>query len=316
MGAAIGALLLGGLPAMASQRGDSSAKPSAHRTPGYLGVYLRAVNPQSGAKQNGKSVKGAEIVGVDRDAPAGKVGLEPHDLIVAVNGHSVTNAMQVQQMLHSLSAGRTIHLRIVRDGKPRTVTVTLASRAKVEAEAWPNGVILADGLPDIRMASNFGGVPFAKNLGPNVSFREFVMVACDGLDVEPIGKQLANFFGVSQGMGLLVRHVDPHSSAAAAGLEAGDVITAANGMPSGTLRGWLMVVSQNQGKTVKLKIIRNHKTKLIHYTPAGHTQQSRMTPFQPFAKSQVPGGWTGDRNGGISGAQLSWFWASSTVRRP
>ncbi len=270
-GTALGCLLLGGVPACAVQKGSShpvSAKPF---TPGYLGVYLRGVNAQTAAKLQLKRAMGAEILGVDRDAPAGKVGLRPHDVIVGVDGKSVATGLQLREILRSMPAGRTIHLQIIRDGKPKNVTVKLASRAEVEADAWPAGVIFTDGFPS---AGTTEGIPFGRNLGPNVTLREFAMVGCDGLEVEPIGQQLASYFGVPHGMGLLVRAVEPHSVAAAAGLEAGDVITAANGMPSGTLRGWLMVVSQNQGKSVKLQVIRNHKLKMIQYTPGGRSNRA------------------------------------------
>lgn len=289
MGAIVAGVLLGGQSLWASQAGSSHKKIRSQAAPGYLGVYLRDLDTQTAHQLRLKSVKGAEIVGVDRDAPAGKVGLEPQDVIIAVNGQQIENELQLQQILHAMPAGQTIHLRIVRRGKKKEVTVKLASRAQVEAEAWPEGAIFADELPNMQMASGFMSIPFAHNLGANVYLREFAMVGCYGMDVEPIGKQLAAYFGAPHGGGLLVRRVAPHSDAAAAGLQAGDVIAAANGMPSGTLRGWLMVISQNQGKAVTLKVIRNHKVKMIQYTPGRHNkQQSRLT--MPGSHMGIPGG--------------------------
>ena len=281
IGVAMLALLLGATPLWASQKGASSASASKRFTPGYLGIYVRDAKAGPGSGSNANHAKGAEILGVDRDAPAGKVGLKPHDVIVGIDGQAVKNDTQLLDMLHRMPAGRTIHLKITRDGKPMALTVKLASRAEVEASAWPAGVIFADGFP----VSSGGGMSDAltrSDLGPGVRLQEFVMLGCDGLDVEPIGRQLAAYFGVSEGMGLLVRRVAPHSIAAAAGLQAGDVITAANGMPSNSLRGWLMVISQNQGKTVRLKVIRNHKEKMIQYTPGGHRQQSQLEVPEVF----------------------------------
>lgn len=264
MSAMVGIVLLTAIPGRAAQSGASSAAAASRSTPGYLGVYLRAAGSGTGSRNGG-----AEIMGVDRDGPAGHVGLRPHDVIVGLDGKPVRNDEQLRNALQSLPAGRVIHLRLVRDGKTMDVAVKLASRTEVEAAAWPEGVIFADGFPVVSSGSSLAGMPIGNHIGPSVKLREFGMLGFDGLDVEPLGRQLASYFGVSKGTGLLVRNVEPKSVGAAAGLQAGDVITAADGMPSNTLRGWLMVVSQNQGKVVNLKVIRNHKLKLIQYTPGG-----------------------------------------------
>jgi S1-C subfamily serine protease len=308
-GAALGVVLLTTMPLWAGPKGASAPANGGRFTPGYLGVYLGNVSPQAAAQLNLKQTAGAEIMGVDRDAPAGKVGLRPHDVIVGVDGRSVTSGVQLRNILHGMPAGRTINLKLMRDGKLQDVAVKLASRAEVEATAWPEGVIFTDGFPVTGSGGNVAGLPLGSQLGPNVKLQEFAMLGCDGLNVEPIGKQLASYFGVVQGAGLLVRNVVPHSVAAGAGLQAGDVITAANGMPSSTLRGWLMVISQNQGKSVKLKVIRNHKLKWIQYTPGGRRQQSQLALPEELQRGG-PAAAVGDWNAG-----MGWVWTESFVSR-
>lgn len=283
LGAAVGGLLPGSAPlcvaaqthGVTSARGGASSASNGHFTPGYLGVYLRATSGQAAAGANRKQAVGVEVMSVDRDAPAGRVGLRPHDIIAKINGRSITSGLELRSLLRTLPAGRTIHLEVIRDGQTRNIAVKLASRAEVAAASWSDGVIFADGFPVATAVQGFANKPFGHNLGPDVKLREFAMLGCDGLEVEPIGEQLAAYFGMHSGRdpagGLLVRNVEAHSVSAADGLEAGDVILAVNGMPSTTLRGWLMVVSQNQGKTVRLTVMRNHRQKLIEYTPGGHS---------------------------------------------
>jgi S1-C subfamily serine protease len=266
-GAIVGIVLIGAIPGRAAQSKASSGAAAVRSTPGYLGVYLRAPGSGTGGKTGG-----AEIMGVDRDGPAGHVGLRPHDLIVGLDGKAIRNSVQLRSALQSLPAGRLIHLQLIRDGKAMNVAVKLASRAEVEAAAWPEGVIFADGFPVVGSESSLAGMTIGSHIGPSVKLREFAVLGCDGLDVEPIGRQLASYFGIPKGTGLLVRSVEPKSVAAAAGLQAGDVITAANGMPSSSLRGWLMVVSQNQQRVVNLRVIRNHQLKLIQYMPGGRSK--------------------------------------------
>lgn len=304
LGAAVCGFLLSSAPVRAAQTGHFSPATAGHFTPGYLGVYLREAGAPVPAGSDAKQATGAEIMGVDRDAPAGRAGLRPHDFIVGIDGQSITSGAQLRNILHGMPPGRTIHLRVISAGRTEDIAVKLANRAAVEASSWPRGAILADGFPIASAGMGVANMPSERDLGPNVKLHEFAMLGCDGLDVEAIGRQLAAYFGVPQGMGLLVRNVAPDSVAAKAGLQAGDVITDANGMPSNTLRGWLMVVSQNQGKMVRLKVIRNHKSKLIEYTPGGRRQQSRLAApviFREHAERWT--GWNDD-------SQMSWAWTA------
>ena len=50
-----------------------------------------------------------------------------------------------------------------------------------------------------------------------------------GVSTTPLTKQLADFFGVSGGHGLLITSISENSPASKAGLRAGDVITELNG---------------------------------------------------------------------------------------
>lgn len=256
------ALLLLLVPALAENQ--------AHHTlpgPGYLGVNVCAVTQKRAASLGMKQAQGVEIVEVDRDAPAGKIGLEVHDVILAINGHAVESRLQLGKVLALTHPGQQIHLDLLRKGVHKDLTVKLASREQVAAEAWPQEAIVTGGPASGAPLE----LPFAKDFGSNLELREFAMVGSDGLDVEPLSSQLASFFGAPRRMGLLVRDVEPGSHAAIAGLKAGDVITAINGLTSGTLQSWLMVLAQNQGKPIQLKVIRNHKFESIRYTPGGKT---------------------------------------------
>jgi len=230
LAATCGCLMAGGFSCWALAAAHPQNTPpqnngsAAGAPPGYLGVNVRAVDRQMAGALKLTSARGTEIVNVDHDAPAGKVGLCVHDVILAVNGHPVSSEAQLRQILQGTTAGQTVQLRISRDGKVLDVPVQLASRAQVAEDAWPEGSFVVDEFPARPDAIP---MPFPKDFGPNVNLHEFAMLGSDGLDVEPLSRQLAQFFGAPKGMGLLVRDVEPNSPAAAAGLKAGDVITAA-----------------------------------------------------------------------------------------
>jgi serine protease Do len=259
----------------AAQARAATARSDSRGTQGYLGVDVRDVDAQRAAALKLQAATGAEITSVDHDAPAGKVGLRVHDVILAMNGETIEGEARLRRLLRETPAGRTIQLKIWRDGKQQGIAVQLADRAQVLAEAWPQGQIVVDGFPGISIN---GGFPAAmlRDLSPELQVRQLSLLGGGGLDVEPIGKQLAVFFGVPHGTGLLVRQVAPNGDGAAAGLKAGDVITKANGQPAETLRAWMMVMAQNHGKPVQLKVIRNHKEQMLNYTPGGTKKQSEL----------------------------------------
>jgi membrane-associated protease RseP (regulator of RpoE activity) len=289
-------LTLGGLPGWAlAAAHPQNTRPqnngsAATAAPGYLGVNVRVVNGPRAAALGMKAARGTEIVNVDHDAPAGKVGLRVHDVILAINGEPVRNEAQLRAILQGTTAGQTVRLRIYRNRKVLDVPVQLSSRAQVAEDAWPGGSFVVDEMPELPVGPDTIPMPFPKDFGPNVNLHEFAMLGSDGLDVEPLSRQLAKFFGAPKGMGLLVRNVARNSPASSAGLKAGDVITAANGLPVTSLQAWLMVVSQNQGNPVKLRILRNHRVQTLSYTPGGHGRQSllQMEPEENVPSLEVP----------------------------
>ena len=50
------------------------------------------------------------------ESAAGRAGLRPDDLVIAVNGASVASRAAVEQALGRLAAGDPVRLTVVRDG--------------------------------------------------------------------------------------------------------------------------------------------------------------------------------------------------------
>jgi S1-C subfamily serine protease len=85
--------------------------------PGFLGVYLA-----------GGDGKGAHVDGTVKDSPARKMGLKKGDVIVGVNGKSVSDEQDLIAQLKGLKAGTKLKLRVVRDGWGKDVNITLGAR--------------------------------------------------------------------------------------------------------------------------------------------------------------------------------------------
>jgi serine protease Do len=237
-----------------------------HNSQSYLGIVCGDIDNDRAAALKLKEPTGAEVLNVDRDAPAGKAGLRPHDVILQMNGQQIAGEEQLRRMLHETPAGRKVALLISRDGQPQTVTVQLADRATIEQDAWSQHMVIP--APDdddsfvLAAPSGHGsgagsGFFGAMSLGP----------PSVGVDLDVLGSQLADYFGVKDGQGLLVKHVAENSPAAKAGLKAGDVITKANGQTMATLGEWMKMLHANKGKQVQLILVRNHKEQAVTLEP-------------------------------------------------
>ena len=97
-----------------------------------------------------------------------------------------------------------------------------------------------------------------------------------GATVEPLTPQLAKYFGVRAGNGLLVRSVEDKSPAGNAGLDAGDIIVTANGMPLETTADWLQTLRANAGRPVAVMVLRNRKVLTLAITVDARITQSEL----------------------------------------
>ena len=82
------------------------------------------------AKQGRAPTAGAYVGRVRPDTPAARAGLQPGDVIVAIDGQSVRTAADVEAALRELSRGAPVALEYLRDGQRRTVRAVLNGGAE------------------------------------------------------------------------------------------------------------------------------------------------------------------------------------------
>ncbi len=97
----------------------------------YLGVDTRDVTADRLSQLHLNEERGVEVTMVDQDAPAGKSGLNEHDVILSINDQKVESVEQLRRMIREIPAGRTIAIGISRDGQPITLKAQLAQRSKM-----------------------------------------------------------------------------------------------------------------------------------------------------------------------------------------
>ena len=245
---------------------DESPALMMHNSPGYLGVTLQDINTGRAGELRLKDTRGAEIVLLDHDAPACKAGIKLHDVILQINGQAVENVDQLRRLLHEIPVGRTVSLVIFREGQQSTVSVELGDRAKLERQPFVSPYSVPEPEEDQRVETWVPPVSQQQErgrgsntfIGP-ISVSPFYV----GVIVDPVGAQLAGYFGVKNGTGLLVKSVDENSPASEAGMKAGDVVLRVNGKTMVSGNDWLHEIRENRGKPIQVVVIRNRAEQTI-----------------------------------------------------
>jgi serine protease Do len=214
---------------------------------------------------------GVEITVVEPDSPAEKAGLKVGDVMLRFNGQKVEGNEQFARMVRETPAGHEAKIDISRDGAAQTVTVRVAQR-KAQKLEWNDSVPMAPSIPfDIHLPD----LP-----GVFMTLRSAAL----GVQAESIDGQLAQYFGVKEGV--LVRSVLKGSAAEKAGIRAGDVILKIDEVhvaSAADISGQLRLL---HGKTAQLQLMRDHKELTVAVTigdddPAGRIQ---ITPFEVHPK--------------------------------
>jgi S1-C subfamily serine protease len=250
---------------------------------GYLGVDVRDVPADQIAVLKLKEARGAEIILVDHDAPAGKAGLREHDVVLQMNGQAIDGEDQIRKMLHECAPGKTITLVISRDGQQMTVNAQMANREEVERQAWEQHLTVPEpqGPPPDIAGSDFSPASPAPPLRGNSFIGTMLMnPSYTGAMLEEMSTQLADFFGVSSGIGLLVRSVQPNSPAALAGMRAGDVVVQADAKPVVSSNDWAKAIKNSHGHSLTIVVMRDKKQQTLTLTPDSKKRSSADEPSQ------------------------------------
>ena len=249
-----------------AQTGTSQRSHSAtlHRpgSVGYLGVGVLDVTDERAKALKLKDDSGVEVRKVDENSPASKAGLKEDDVVLEVNGKSITDHEQFQTTIGELQPGAKVNLTIWRDGAKKTVAATLTARpdsgfAYLGPDS-PNAPMPP--MPPLPQA--FGNVlPAFPADAPAVGFYGAAL-----------NSQMAEFFGVKEGV--LVWEVAPKTSAEHAGLKAGDVVVKVNGTPVTNPREISGLVRMSGKKMIVFTIVRNRKEMTLNV----EVSENRQSP--------------------------------------
>ena len=263
-----------------------AAKEAPSHAPGYLGILFQNLSDEQVTSMHVKAGTGVEVVMVDHDGPAGKAGLQPHDVIIRLNGQNVTGADCLRKMIHDAGVGAGVSLTVYRGGQQITVKAQLAYRGEVEKEAVAR-MVEADPptTDDTPVASDFGAGDPTAPAAPGTPSRSQRFLAqvlhttpFTGLVLEAMEPQLAGFFGAPAGVGLLVETVAPNSPGSTAGIRAGDVILKADSVDVKSNGVWVKQLHETRGKAMVVVVLRDKQQVRILLIPESKKHSSVIWP--------------------------------------
>jgi serine protease Do len=231
--------------------------------PSFLGIEAREVTSENVKQLKLPAERGVVVGRVAPDSPASKAGLKETDVITEVDGQRVEGSTQFRRLIREIPAGRTVQLKVWRDGRAQTLSAKLdqaedmhrlVTRTMPGSFAFRMPEVETPEMRDMPEVHEMPEMPVIPEGTFDVGDLMIPMLHPRlGIDAEDIGGQLGNFFGVPDGEGVLIRSVHSGSAADKGGLKAGDVITKFNGeriRSLGELREKLMAKDEKATLTV------------------------------------------------------------------
>ncbi|MFX0546022.1 DegQ family serine endoprotease [Roseovarius sp. S1116L3] len=188
------------VPSAVAQRIVADLQDDGAVQRGWLGVGIQPVTEDIASALDLDAAEGTLVSSVTRDSPAEKAGLQPGDVILSLAGAPVEGPRDLSLAVADLEVGSDAVLTVLRDGSEQELTVeiglhpsqSIADAGTTEAET--------DGTPRL------------------------------GVSIAPLDAAVRARLELPEELsGVAITGVQPDSAAARAGLQPGDVITAASG---------------------------------------------------------------------------------------
>lgn len=200
-------------------------KETGHVTRGWLGVTVQPMTEELAQSFNLKEPKGTLVSEVVADSPAAKAGVKRGDIITTYNGSEVSETKDLPRLVAATPIDKKVDLGILRDGKAKTLKVTIAK--------------MDDG-------SSATGEPAVNDEKGQL-----------GLTITNINPEIAQRYGLRGTEGVMITAIDPNSSAAEGNLRRGDVVLEINGKGTGDVADFRAAVAKvKKGEVLRLLVRR------------------------------------------------------------
>lgn len=206
-------------------------KEKGRITRGWIGVSIQEVTPDLAKSFGLKDKQGALVSSVNEGEPADKAGIKPGDIIVEFDGKEIKEVSDLPRNVASITPGKTVKVKIIRDGKEKILSVAIGKMREDEEAAAVEGK--EEGMTEKRL----------------------------GFSVQSITPEIAKRMDIKDTEGVLVDQVKPNSPVAAAGIKSGDIIKEVNKKGIKNLKEYKEAMkAASNDDTVLFRIVRGGNT--------------------------------------------------------
>jgi serine protease Do len=187
---------------------------------GRIGVTITPITEDVKDNLKLRDKQGALVNEVTPGGPAEKAGIKRYDVIVEVNGQKVNDYNDLKLKVADIQPGKQVNIRVIRDGKEQTFTVTVEELEAAETKTKVQG---SD-----------------KDLG---------------FSVRELNAALARRLGIRTQRGLIITDIKEDSEAARKGLSVDDIILEVNRRPVETVDDLDRILKRTEsGQTIMLLV--------------------------------------------------------------
>jgi C-terminal processing protease CtpA/Prc len=217
------------------------AKKVQEQNNGWLGVSISDVGKERAQELKLKSADGAFVASVVDDSPADSVGLKKGDVITSFAGRTIYDAQDLSNSVRRTAPGTKALMEIVRGNEKKTLTVIVG--------AAPGRARMIVRAPRGRAYGFFSGM------------------GSQGMALLELNEQLAKYFEIPEGEGVLVIEVKKSSAAEEAGVKAGDVLLRVAGKRIDEVSDVSRALSSfDEGEKAEIELIRKGSKKTLTIT--------------------------------------------------
>jgi serine protease DegQ len=101
---------------------------------GWIGIESQDITPELADSFGLARSSGAIIAGVVRNGPADRAGIRPGDILLAVQGKSVTSTSDMLTLIAQLPPGEKARMTVMRKNRQSSVDVTVGKRPRTPVE--------------------------------------------------------------------------------------------------------------------------------------------------------------------------------------
>jgi len=101
---------------------------TGHVRRGYFGIEPYDITPEIASAHNLDRSEGVVVNTVIRDAPAGRAGMKPDDVLLSINGDVVTGSRTMLTQIAKLEPGSNAAVRVLRRGREVELKVSVGER--------------------------------------------------------------------------------------------------------------------------------------------------------------------------------------------